>query len=69
MSIIITICPSSVIVCSHCYNYSGTLLCTDVMARGIDIPDVDWVVQFDPPSSAKYVNYRSILYKKPPCLG
>ena len=24
------------------------------MARGIDIPDVDWVVQFDPPSATKF---------------
>jgi len=31
----------------------GLLLCTDVMARGVDIPDVDWVVQFDPPSNAE----------------
>ena len=25
------------------------LLTTDLSARGIDIPDVDWIVQFDPP--------------------
>jgi len=25
------------------------------MARGVDIPEVNWVIQYDPPSSAKYV--------------
>lgn len=25
------------------------LLTTDLSARGIDIPDVDWIVQYDPP--------------------
>ena len=34
---------------------SGVLMCTDVMARGIDFPAVDWVLQFDPPSSSKLV--------------
>jgi len=28
------------------------------MARGIDIPDVDWVLQFDPPSSAEAFVHR-----------
>jgi len=34
------------------------LLCTDVMARGIDIPEVDWVLQWDPPSSASSFVHR-----------
>ena len=25
------------------------LLTTDLSARGIDIPDVDWIIQYDPP--------------------
>ena len=33
---------------------SGILVCTDVMARGIDIPEVNWVLQYDPPSNARY---------------
>lgn len=32
---------------------SGILVCTDVMARGVDIPDVNWVLQYDPPSRAR----------------
>ncbi len=27
----------------------GILLCTDVAARGLDVPDIEWTVQFDAP--------------------
>lgn len=37
---------------------SGVMLCTDVMARGVDIPDVNWVIQYDPPSSASAFVHR-----------
>lgn len=37
---------------------SGVLLCTDVMCRGVDIPSVDWVIQYDPPSSAAAFVHR-----------
>ncbi|XP_024154728.1 ATP-dependent RNA helicase DDX55 [Oryzias melastigma] len=37
---------------------SGILVCTDVMARGIDIPDVNWVLQYDPPSNASAFVHR-----------
>ncbi|XP_053694962.1 probable ATP-dependent RNA helicase DDX55 homolog [Sabethes cyaneus] len=34
------------------------LLCTDLLARGVDIPEVDWVVQWDPPSNAASFVHR-----------
>lgn len=37
---------------------SAVLMCTDVMARGVDFPLVDWVIQFDPPSSTKAFVHR-----------
>ncbi|KAK1792781.1 hypothetical protein P4O66_012109, partial [Electrophorus voltai] len=38
-------------------SQSGVLLCTDVAARGLDLPQVTWIVQYDPPvSAAEYVH-------------
>lgn len=37
---------------------TGLLVCTDVMARGIDIAGIDWVFQFDAPSSASDFVHR-----------
>lgn len=35
----------------------GVLICTDVAARGLDLPTVDWIVQYDPPAeTADYVH-------------
>lgn len=34
------------------------LLATDVAARGLDLPDVDVVVQFDPPSDPRAFSHR-----------
>ncbi|ERT03433.1 hypothetical protein HMPREF1624_01748 [Sporothrix schenckii ATCC 58251] len=36
----------------------GILLCTDVAARGLDIPAVDWIVQFDPPDDGRAYVHR-----------
>jgi ATP-dependent RNA helicase DDX18/HAS1 len=34
------------------------LICTDVAARGLDIPAVDWIVQFDPPDDPRDYIHR-----------
>ncbi|XP_062611076.1 uncharacterized protein LOC134272917 [Saccostrea cucullata] len=41
-----------------CNSKESILLCTDVAARGLDIPRVDWIVQFDPPDDPKEYIHR-----------
>jgi ATP-dependent RNA helicase DDX18/HAS1 len=41
-----------------CKQTTGILLCTDVAARGLDIPDVDWIVQYDPPDDPREYIHR-----------
>lgn len=37
---------------------AGVLLCTDVAARGLDIPDVAWIVQYDMPQVSLRLMYQ-----------
>ncbi|XP_071033926.1 probable ATP-dependent RNA helicase pitchoune [Parasteatoda tepidariorum] len=41
-----------------CKAVTGVLLCTDIVGRGLDIPKVDWIVQFDPPNNPKEYIHR-----------
>ncbi|XP_026191828.1 ATP-dependent RNA helicase HAS1 [Cyclospora cayetanensis] len=41
-----------------CEAEKGILLCTDVAARGLDIPKVDWIVQVDPPDDPREYIHR-----------
>ncbi|KAK0614361.1 ATP-dependent RNA helicase has-1 [Immersiella caudata] len=65
-----------------CNAKQGTLICTDVAARGLDIPAVDWIVQFDPPDDPRdYIHRvgrtargnntkgRSLLFLQPNEMG
>lgn len=39
-------------------NQKGVLIATDVIARGIDLPDVNWILQFDPPQDPNFYIHR-----------
>ncbi|KIW02689.1 ATP-dependent RNA helicase HAS1 [Verruconis gallopava] len=41
-----------------CNATHGTLICTDVAARGLDIPAVDWILQVDPPDDPRDYIHR-----------
>lgn len=64
-----------------CNAPTGILLCTDVAARGLDIPKVDWIIQYDPPDDPRDYIHRvgrtaragksgkSLLFLQPSELG
>ncbi|KAI0717542.1 P-loop containing nucleoside triphosphate hydrolase protein [Cerioporus squamosus] len=42
---------------------SGILLCTNVAAHGLDIPHINWIVQYDPPDDPRdYKSRESLLF-------
>ena len=61
-------------------NYA-TMICTDVAARGLDIPTVDWIIQYDPPTEiSEYIHRvgrtaragkagQSLLFLQPSEMG
>eukprot|EP00921_Rhytidocystis_pertsovi_P019162 GHVQ01030362.1.p1 GENE.GHVQ01030362.1~~GHVQ01030362.1.p1 ORF type:complete len:624 (+),score=102.85 GHVQ01030362.1:122-1873(+) len=47
---------------THSYDnfrkMGGVMIATDVAARGLDIPDIVWIVQIDPPQDPSYFIHR-----------
>lgn len=65
-----------------CNAKQGVLICTDIAARGLDIPAVDWIIQYDPPDDPRdYIHRvgrtargnnskgRSLLFLQPSEVG
>jgi hypothetical protein len=47
---------------------AGVLFCTDVAARGLDLPKVDWILQYDPPiETSDYVHRVGRTARKGAC--
>lgn len=42
----------------------GVLISTDVAARGLDIPEVDWIIQFDPPDDPRECIHEEVVQGK-----
>ncbi|KAJ0396941.1 hypothetical protein ATCC90586_008875 [Pythium insidiosum] len=43
---------------NFCATSSGVLICTDVAARGLNLPTVQWIVQYDPPTETRDYVHR-----------
>nr|CCA21361.1 DEAD/DEAH box RNA helicase putative [Albugo laibachii Nc14] len=43
---------------AFCKASCGILFCTDVAARGVNLPTVHWIVQYDPPTEARDYVHR-----------
>ncbi|RLN50005.1 hypothetical protein BBJ28_00022582, partial [Nothophytophthora sp. Chile5] len=43
---------------NFCSSSTGVLLCTDVAARGLNLPTVKWIVQYDPPTETRDYVHR-----------
>ncbi|EQC41716.1 hypothetical protein SDRG_01673 [Saprolegnia diclina VS20] len=43
---------------AFCKASSGILFCTDVAARGLNLPTVQWIVQYDPPTETRDYVHR-----------
>lgn len=39
-------------------SLASVLICTDVAARGIDVPDIDWIIQYTPPQDPAFFVHR-----------